>query len=225
MRLTFVSSLIPSVFSSKHRCASTTKNPFTNRSTFTRVTAKHFSFSVNSHLFSLSQPNLPSTCILIALATLVGLLVSTVIAKTDFIPIKRALDYSAAQRAFINQWIKLAVLFSIILPFLLLTIFWSTYQIQSLLGCYFIVLIIQLIAEPFASKRLCESSVAFVGFNFTSIRIWLLYYGLEGLKMNGLHRSLGYLGIQVVLVYWICNLIVLCSVVFPAITRKNEIKS
>jgi len=114
----------------------------------------------------------------IAIATLFSLGIGWSIAK-ERLPLKQEMAYSPAQFQFIQLWIKIAIIFGVILPAIILVGFWHEPMLRQFFALYFLTVICQLLSETFFSRLCCQSIVVVIGSFYTVFLLWQLWSGLH----------------------------------------------
>jgi vacuolar-type H+-ATPase subunit I/STV1 len=144
-------------------------------------------------------------------ATLLTLTVGWLIA-TGAVPIQKTIQFSDAERAFMQVWMRLAIAIGLILPSVAWLIGFKHPQLRKILGFYLSVLIVQIITEQIFSSVVFPSLVVVIGTIYTTFRLWQLWQGQQ--LMDTFHSSsrkwvdalLSILGL-----FWSSNLIMLLT--------------
>jgi hypothetical protein len=150
-------------------------------------------------------------------ATLLTLVVGWLIA-TGAVPIQKNIQFSDAERAFMQVWIRLAIAIGLILPSVAWLIWFKYPQPRKILGFYLSVLIIQIITEQIFSSAVFPSLVVTIGTIYTAFRLWQLWRGRQ--LIHTFHSSsrkwvsalLSILGL-----FWSSNLIMLLTLGWSSI--------
>lgn len=143
--------------------------------------------------------------------TLLTLVVGWLIA-TGAVPIQKNIQFSDAERAFMQVWIGLAIAIGLILPSVAWLIWFRHPQPRKILGFYLSVLIIQIITEQIFSSMVFPSLVVVIGTIYTTFLLWQLWQGQQ--LIHTFHSSirkwisalLSILGL-----FWSSNLIMLLT--------------
>ena len=152
----------------------------------------------------------------IAVATLVSISSGWFI-KRDFLPIQSTLPFSDRQLKFMKVWVNVALLIGVIIPIIMLVVFWHRPIARQFFSCYLFVVAVQLGCETVFSRILCKSIVVIVGTLYTGFRIWQLWEGLQLTTYSQPWLSLLWL----VFLFWIANMIMLTTLAIPTIISKN----
>ena len=104
----------------------------------------------------------------------------------------------------------------IVVPVVLLLIYWQTVAVRQILIAYLLAIAIQLISERVLSQWLCGSVVVAIGTIYTGFRIWQLISGLQLIDNSWLNL------LWLVLLFWVANLIMLITFATPAILLQPE---
>jgi hypothetical protein len=155
----------------------------------------------------------------IAVATLLSISCGWSI-KSNRLPIKSTLPFSDRQLKFMKVWVNVALLIGVIVPIMMLVIFWHRPIARQFFSCYLLVVAIQLGCETVFSRILCNSIVVIIGTLYTGFRIWQLWEGLQLTTYSQPWLSLLWL----VFFFWVANMIMLTTLAIPSIISKNLYK-
>lgn len=155
----------------------------------------------------------------LAIATLFNIGIGWLI-QTRKLPLSPVIPSDQTLQQFINIWVKLALLIGLILPAIMLAVFWQQPQIRQFFGCYLLVLIVQLASEFSFRRWLCESIVVVIGTVYTIFRIWQMWFGLNLTTYPQPWYGLFWL----ILVFWLANLILDLFVLVKIISFDNVTK-
>lgn len=133
--------------------------------------------------------------------------------QKDLLPIRSTMAYSVRQLQFMNVWVKVALLIGVIVPVVLLVVFWNNFALRQFWSCYLLVVAIQIGTEISLSRILCKSVVVIVGTLYTGFRIWQLWAGMPLLSGDLPWQSWMWL----VWLFWVANLIMLFTLAIPCI--------
>ena len=153
----------------------------------------------------------------IAVATLLSISCGWFI-KSDRLPIKSTLPFSDRQLKFMKVWVNVALLIGVIIPIIMLVVFWNRPTARQFFSCYLLVVGVQLGCETVFSRILCKSIVVIIGTLYTGFRIWQLWEGLHLTTYSQPWLSLLWL----VLLFWVANMIMLTTLAIPTILSKEK---
>lgn len=148
----------------------------------------------------------------IAIATLLSVGIGWLV-KTRILPLKPVMAFNDAQWQFIKIWVNVALLIGVIIPIVLLVVFWKIPILRQFFSCYLFAVAVQLACEASFSRWLCKSIVVVIGTLYTGFRIWQLWSGLNLTTYPQPWFGLLWL----VLLFWIANMIMLITMAFPSI--------
>lgn len=156
----------------------------------------------------------------ITLATLLILLIGWLI-KNHVLPVKTVIDYSAWETNFIQFWIWAAIVVGLLFPGIAFLVWLRHPEPRKILGFYLLVLLVQIITEQVLSGTLFPSLLVIIGTIYTIYRIWQLWQSQQVVNINTqlnrfsqrVIKSL----LQLLLIFWSINLIVLLVVCLPSI--------
>lgn len=156
----------------------------------------------------------------ITFATLLILLIGWLI-KNHVLPVKAVIDYSAWETNFIQFWIWAAIVVGLLFPGIAFLVWLRHPNPRKILGFYLLVLLVQIITEQVLSGILFPSLLVIIGTIYTVYRIWQLWQSQQVVNINPqlnrfsqrLIKSL----LQLLLIFWSINLIVLLVVCLPSI--------
>lgn len=137
--------------------------------------------------------------------------------KNDKLPIKSKIDYNDKQWQFLKFWVKVALLLGVIVPVILLVVFWNVPILRQFWISYLLVVVVQLVSEKVFSDWLCNSTVVFIGTIYTGFRIWQLGSGLQLINYHQPWFGLLWL----VFLFWVANMIMLTTFAIPIILPRS----
>jgi hypothetical protein len=111
-------------------------------------------------------------------ATLLTLAVGWLIA-IEAVPIQKTIQFSDAERGFMQVWMGLAIAIGLILPSVAGFIGFKHPQLRKILGFYLSVLMVQIITEQIFSSVVFPSLVVVIGTIYTTFRLWQLWQGQQ----------------------------------------------
>ena len=152
-----------------------------------------------------------------AIATLLSVSYGWLV-KQGKLPFKSVMAFSDTQWQFMKVWVNVALILGVVIPVVLLVIFWNEPILQQFFGCYLLVVAIQLVSEIGFSRTLCKSVVVIIGTLYTGFRIWQLCSGLQLITYSQPWLSLLWL----VLLFWIANMIMLTTMAIPSILPESN---
>jgi hypothetical protein len=126
--------------------------------------------------------------------------------------------YSEAQLQFIKVWVYVALFIGVILPLIMLIVFWEQPILRQFFSYYLLVVFVQLASEIGFSRWLCKSVVVIIGTVYTGFRIWQLWWGIHLVSYSQPWLSLLWL----VWLFWLANMIMLLTMAFPTIFPESE---
>lgn len=139
--------------------------------------------------------------------------------KAQRLPFSAEIGFSDPQWAFLKGWVKLALVAGVLLPIVLWVSAWEQPYAVMFWGSYLLVVAVQLISERVFSQWLVGSVVVPIGFGYTAFRLWQLWEGFPVLALSGL-TLIGFAG---VVLFWIANLVMLMTIAFPAIYKRQQL--
>ena len=154
----------------------------------------------------------------VAIATLLSISYGWLV-KQEKLPFNSVMAFNDAQSQFIRVWAKIALVLGVILPLLMLVVFWREPTLRVFFSCYLVAVVIQLASEIFLSRILCKSTVVIIGTLYTGFRIWQLWAGLH--LETYTQPWLGLL--WSILLFWVANIIMLITLAIPSISTKIEV--
>lgn len=156
----------------------------------------------------------------ITLATLLILLIGWLI-KNHVLPVKTVIDYSAWETNFIQFWIWAAIVVGLLFPGIAFLVWLRHPEPRKILGFYLLVLLVQIITEQVLSGTLSPSLLVIIGTIYTVYRIWQLWQSQQvvniNTQLNRFSQRVIKILLQLLLIFWSINLIVLLVVCFPSI--------
>ncbi|MDF5739803.1 MULTISPECIES: DUF7733 domain-containing protein [unclassified Nostoc] len=148
-------------------------------------------------------------------ATLLTLLSGWLI-RTNLLPIQSEINYSEAERSFLQIWIQVAIIVGLLLPGIAFLIEIRRPRVRSVFGFYLLVLAVQIVTEQICSHVFSHSLVVVIGTLYTVFRTWQLWQGYQELRMSaqsGSDRDQVVYGLLwLLLFFWSANLIFLLVV-------------
>ena len=138
--------------------------------------------------------------------------------KKGRLPLRSMMAYSEAQLQFIKIWVYVALLIGVILPLIMLIVFWEQPILRQFFSYYLLVVFVQLASEIGFSRWLCKSVVVIIGTVYTGFRIWQLWWGIHLVTYSQPWLSLLWL----VWLFWLANIIMLLTMAFPTIFPESE---
>ena len=152
-----------------------------------------------------------------AIATLLSVSYGWLV-KQEKLPLNSVMAYTDAQFQFIKVWIKFALLFGIIIPFVISIALWNIPVVRNFFGYYLFAVAVQLMSERILSRTLCLSTVVISGTLYTVFRIWQLWSGLHLIT----YPQPWLLLLWSILLFWVANMIMLATVAIPSIFPKSD---
>ena len=162
-----------------------------------------------------NQPIIALSFIAIAAPFIVGI---GWLIKEEKLPLKQEMAYSERQLQFIKLWLKIAIVFSAIVPSILLVALRNEPVPRQFLGLYLLTLAIEILSETIFSRLLCRSIVVIVGTFYTA---WMCLLWWEGLHLTTYPQPWLSL-LWLVMLYWIGNVIVLITVAWPSLMGEKS---
>ena len=138
--------------------------------------------------------------------------------ERGWLPLRSMMAFSDRQWQFMRIWVNVALSIGVIVPLILLIVFWSDPVLRQFWSCYLLVVAIQLGSEIGLSRTLCKSVVVIIGTLYTGFRIWQLWAGMPLLANARPWLSLMWL----VLLFWIANIIMLFTLAIPSILPSRD---
>ena len=108
-----------------------------------------------------------------AIATILSLSYGWLV-KKEKLPLRSVMAFNDAQWQFIKVWVNIALLLGVILPVVMLVVFWNESIIRTFFSYYLVAVVVQLASEISLSRTLCKSVVVIIGTLYTGFRIWQL---------------------------------------------------
>lgn len=140
--------------------------------------------------------------------------------KAQRLPFTADIGFSEQQWQFLRGWVKLALVFGVLLPIALLVQAWGHSSSSLFWGSYLLVVAVQLISERVLSQWLVPSVVVPVGFCYTAFRLWQL---LDGFTLLSVSR-LALVGFVIVVLFWAANLVMLVTLAIPTIYQRRGLQ-
>ena len=156
-------------------------------------------------------------CFFIIAATLLTIVFGLLV-KQERSPIESTMNFDRQQWQFLKIWIQVSLLLGIIVPIILLVVFWKVTTARQFLSVYLLTVGIQLASEKVFSRQLCKSSVVAVGLLYTGFRLWQVGSGLQLINYGQPWFSLLWL----VFLFWVANMVLLTTFAIPIILPKSE---
>ncbi len=153
----------------------------------------------------------------IALATILSLSYGWLV-KKEKLPFNSVMAFNDAQWEFIKVWVNVALLLGVILPLVMLLVFWDELILRTFFSCYLVAVVVQLASEITLSRTLCKSVVVIIGTLYTGFRIWQLWEGLNLISYSQPWLALLWL----VLLFWVANMIMLTVMAIPSILSQSD---
>ncbi|AFZ35346.1 hypothetical protein Sta7437_1788 [Stanieria cyanosphaera PCC 7437] len=138
--------------------------------------------------------------------------------KHQILKLKPIMAFSETQWQFMRIWVKVALVIGVILPTVMLVVFWERSLSRQFFSCYLLAVVVQLTSEISFSRWLCPSVVVTIGTVYTGFRIWQLWSGINLVSYP--QPWLGFLWL--VLLFWVANLIMLLTMAFPSIMPESK---
>ncbi|MEM7593698.1 MAG: hypothetical protein AAF383_19670 [Cyanobacteria bacterium P01_A01_bin.83] len=158
-----------------------------------------------------------TTLFICALITIISVSYGWLV-QQQILPFRSVMAFSNAQQQFIKVWASIAVLIGIIIPAVMLIVFWDRSMLRNFFSCYLVAVFIQLLSEIILSRTLCKSVVVIIGTLYTGFRIWQLWLGLHLITYSQPWLSLLYL----VFFFWVANMIMLTTMAIPSILPQSD---
>ena len=155
-----------------------------------------------------------SFCII---ATLLSVIYGWLV-KYEKLPFNSVMAFNDAQWYFLKVWVKIALALGLVIPVIMLTVFWNESIVRIFFSCYLFALVIQLISETVFSRALCKSVVVIIGTLYTGFRIWQLWIGLHLISYPQPWLVLFWL----VFLFWVANMIMLITIAIPKILPQSN---
>ncbi len=156
-----------------------------------------------------------SLLIITGLAVVYGLGV-----KAGFLPFSAEIGFNEQQGAFLKWWVKLALIFGILLPLALWALTSAEPSSSYFWKSYLLVVAVQLLSERVFSELLVSSVVVPLGFSYTAFRLWQLWDGFTGLSISGWLE----VGFIFVVLFWVANLVMLMTLAIPTVYEGRRIE-
>ena len=138
--------------------------------------------------------------------------------KKGKLPFKSEMGFSDAQWQFIKVWVNVALILGVILPVVMLIVFWDKSILRVFFSCYLLAVVVQLGSEISFSRIFCKSVVVIIGTLYTGFRIWQLWSGLHLITYR-----MPWLGLLwLVFLFWVANMIMLITMAIPSILPKLD---
>ena len=131
---------------------------------------------------------------------------------SNFLPIQIEINYSEAERSFVQIWVQIALVIGLLLPGLAFLVWIRHAETRLIFGFYLLVLAIQIITEQLVSRVFSSSLLVIVGTLYTLFRVWQLWQGQQFLKVaqnNNIRTQIAASLIWLLLLFWSSNLIFL----------------
>lgn len=148
-------------------------------------------------------------------ATLLVLLSGWLI-RANLLPIQTEINYSEAERSFVQIWLQVAIAIGLLLPGVAFLVWIRHAGARTVFGFYLLVLGIQIITEQIFSRVFSSSLLVIVGTIYTTFRVWQLWQGQQFLRVNAQSGNVRFSVAQgllwLMLLFWSANLIFLLVV-------------
>lgn len=138
--------------------------------------------------------------------------------KQGKLPFNSVMAFNDAQRQFIKVWASIALLVGVIIPLVMLVVFWHKPVERSFFSYYLVVVAVQLASEIGFSRIYVKSVVVIIGTLYTGFRLWQLWLGLHSYTYP--QPWLGLLWL--VWFFWVANIIMLTFMAIPSIFPKSN---
>lgn len=146
-------------------------------------------------------------------ATLMTLL-SGWLMVANLLPVQAAIDYSEAERSFVQIWLQLAIVIGLLLPGVAFLVWIRHPKLRTVFGFYLLVLAIQIVSEQIFSRVFSSSLLVITSTIYTIFRVWQLWQSQLFLRSIG--APSGKVGdrvahglLWILLLFWSVNLIFL----------------
>jgi hypothetical protein len=147
-----------------------------------------------------------------AIATLISVSYGWLV-KKEKLPFNSVMAFNDAQWQFMKVWVNVALLLGVIVPVVMLIVFWNESILRIFFSYYLLVVVVQLASEIGFSRTLCKSVVVIIGTLYTGFRIWQLWTGLYLVTYPQPWLILLWL----VFLFWVANMIMLTTMGIPSI--------
>ncbi|MDJ0590798.1 MAG: hypothetical protein QNJ72_12500 [Pleurocapsa sp. MO_226.B13] len=152
-----------------------------------------------------------------ALATLLSVSYGWLV-KKEKLPFRSVMAFNDAQWEFIKVWVNVALLLGVILPVVMMIVFWDRSVLRVFFSCYLFAVVVQLASEISLSRIFCKSVFVIVGTLYTGFRIWQLWSGLHLITYSQPWLAL----LCLVLLFWVANIIMLTFMAIPSILPQSD---
>ena len=138
--------------------------------------------------------------------------------KQGKLPFRSVMAFNDTQRQFIKVWAGIALLIGVIIPFVMLVVFWHEPVLRQFFNCYLVTVVVQLASEIGLSRIYVKSVVVIIGTLYTGFRIWQLWWGLH----LATYSQPWFLLLWLVWLFWVANIIMLSFLAIPSIAPKSD---
>ena len=138
--------------------------------------------------------------------------------KQGKLPFKPVMAFNNTQWQFMKVWVNVALLLGVILPLVMLVVFWHEPVLRQFFSCYLFAVVVQLASEIGLSRIYVKSVVVIIGTLYTGFRIWQLWWGLHLAN----YPQPWLLLLWLVLLFWVANMIMLTFLAIPSILPNSK---
>ncbi|MEG3991561.1 hypothetical protein QUA13_31485 [Microcoleus sp. S28C3] len=103
----------------------------------------------------------------------------------NLLPIQAAIDYSEAERSFVQIWLQVAIVIGLLLPGIAFLVWIRHPNLRAVFGFYLLVLAIQIVSEQIFSRVFSSSILVIIGTLYTAFRVWQLWQSQHFLRSIG----------------------------------------
>ena len=155
-------------------------------------------------------------CFFLIIATFLSIIFGWLV-KQNKLPFESTMTFDDQQWQFLKIWIQLSLLLGIIIPTVLLAVYWNVVNVRQFFMSYLLIVGVQLASEKFLSRWLCRSTVVAVGLIYTGFRLWQMGSGLQLINYGQPWFSLLWL----VFLFWVANMVLLTTFAIPIILPES----
>ncbi|MEG4962530.1 MULTISPECIES: hypothetical protein [unclassified Microcoleus] len=131
----------------------------------------------------------------------------------NLLPIQAEIDYSEAERSFVQIWLQVAIVIGLLLPGVAFLVWIRHPNLRTIFGFYLLVLAIQIVSEQIFSRVFSSSLLVIIGTIYTAFRVWQLWQSQQFLRMSDPSGKVGdrlaHGLLWILLLFWSANLIFL----------------
>ncbi|MEG4586510.1 hypothetical protein QUA54_14990 [Microcoleus sp. MOSTC5] len=132
----------------------------------------------------------------------------------NLLPIQATIDYSEAERSFVQIWLQVAIVIGLLLPGVAFLVWIRHPNLRAVFGFYLLVLAIQIVSEQIFSRVFSSSILVIIGPIYTAFRVWQLWQSKHFLRSIGAPSGkvgdrLAHGLLWILLLFWSANLIFL----------------